>query len=100
MLLLLAASALAGLHGYWILALLLRHCDCDHDCDCDCGCQHREQMQMTEVHETKSLVAMLKATGLPRWFSTHRAWLGQLAWTLVLLRWRPLLRFLSRLGSV
>eukprot|EP01046_Picozoa_sp_COSAG06_P004558 COSAG06_NODE_191_length_20709_cov_8.536778_11_plen_182_part_00 len=65
--------------------------------------QHQGRQAVSNTHDDVSgsaLVALMGALGLPGWLIAHRAWLGRIVAVAVLLRWRPLLRLLSRLGGV
>ena len=65
--------------------------------------QHQGRQTVSNTHDDVSgsaLVALMGALGLPGWLIDHRAWLGRIVAVAVLLRWRPLLRLLSRLGGV
>ena len=65
--------------------------------------QHQGRQAVSNTHDDVSgtaLVAVMRALGLPGWLIAHRAWLGRIVLVVILLRWRPLLRLLSRLGGV
>jgi hypothetical protein len=64
---------------------------------------HQGRQAVSNTHDDVSgtaLVALMGALGLPGWLIAHRAWLGRIVLAVILLRWRPLLRMLSRLGGV
>jgi hypothetical protein len=64
---------------------------------------HQGRQAVSNTHDDVSgsaLVAVMGALGLPGWLIAHRAWLGRIVLVVILLRWRPLLRMLSRLGGV
>jgi hypothetical protein len=65
--------------------------------------QHQGRQAVSNTHDDvggTALVALMGALGLPGWLIAHRAWLRRIVVVVVLLRWRPLLRLLSRLGGV
>jgi hypothetical protein len=67
--------------------------------------QHQGRHAVSNTHDDvrgneNALVALMGALGLPGWLVAHRAWLGRIVVAVTLLRWRPLLRLLSRLGGV